>query len=77
MNSTQYIKEAIQCIEIELSKNNLCLRGKPSTPMQSNYRPELDVSPSLSPEQANYFSSLIGVLCWAVELGRIDIHIDV
>jgi hypothetical protein len=50
MNSTQYIKEAIRCLEIELSKNNLCLRGKPSTPMQSNYRPELDVSPSLSPE---------------------------
>jgi hypothetical protein len=45
--------------------------------MQSNYRPELDVSPLLYPEQASYFSSLIGVLHWAVELGRIDIHIDV
>jgi hypothetical protein len=45
--------------------------------MQPGYRPELDVSPLLNPEQANYYMSLIGILRWAVELGRIDIHIDV
>lgn len=45
--------------------------------MQSNYRPELDVSPVLDPEQANYYMSLIGILRWAVELGRIDFYIDV
>ncbi len=77
MNCTHYIKEATRCLELELSKNNMCLRGKPSTPMRANYRPELDVSPVLGPDQANYFASLIGVLPWAVELGRIDIHIDV
>jgi len=41
------------------------------------YRPELDTSPILGPEQANYYQSLIGILRWAIELGRIDIHIDV
>ena len=45
--------------------------------MQHGYRPELDVSPLLDEDQANYYASLIGVLRWAVELGRIDIHIDV
>jgi hypothetical protein len=45
--------------------------------MQTGYRPELDVSPVLGPEQANYFQSLIGILRWAIELGHIDIHIDV
>jgi len=45
--------------------------------MQAGYRPELDISPVLGPEQANYFQSLIGILRWAVELGHIDIHIDV
>lgn len=45
--------------------------------MQTGYRPELDVSPVLGPEQANYYQSLIGVLRWADELGRIDIYIDV
>jgi hypothetical protein len=45
--------------------------------MQTNYRPELDTSPLLSPEQANYYMSLIGILRWAVELGRLDIYVDV
>lgn len=77
MNCVQYLKEAIKNVELELNKAGQCLRGKPSTPMQPNYRPELDVSPVLGPEQANYFQSLIGILRWAVELGRIDIYIDV
>jgi hypothetical protein len=77
MNCIQYIKEAVKNLEQELAKSNHVLRGKPNKPMQPGYRPELDISPVLGPEQANYFQSLIGVLCWAVELGQIDIHIDI
>jgi hypothetical protein len=77
MSCTQYLKEALRNVEAELAKSNLALRGKPNTPMRGGYRPELDVSPVLGPEQANYYQSLIGILRWAVELGRIDINIDV
>jgi len=77
MNSTNYLKEAIHVLEMELSKAGKTLKGKPSTPMQLNYRPELDVSPVLGPDQASYYMSLIGILRWAVELRRIDIYIDV
>jgi len=77
MNSTHYLKDALRNVELELGKCRLSLRGKPNTPMQTNYRPELDVSPILGPEQANYYQSLIGILRWAVELGRIDIYVDV
>ncbi len=45
--------------------------------MRTDYRPELDTSPLLSPEQANYYMSLIGSLRWALELGRLDIYVDV
>ncbi len=31
----------------------------------------------LDPDQANYYASLIGTLRWAVELGRIDIFVNV
>ena len=31
----------------------------------------------LPDEQASYYQNLIGVLRWAVELGRIDIHVQV
>jgi len=77
MNATGYIKEALRCLELELAKAGKTLKGKPSTPMQINYRPELDVSPILEPDQASYYMSLIGSLRWAVELGRLDIYIDV
>jgi hypothetical protein len=77
MNCVQYLKEALRNVENELNKTGRVLRGKPSTPMQTGYRPELDVTPVLGADQANYFQSLVGVLRWGVELGRIDIYIDV
>jgi hypothetical protein len=45
--------------------------------MESNYRPELDASPILGPEKANYYQSQLGILRWIVELGRIDIATEV
>ena len=46
---------------------------KVSTPMSQGYRPEIDTTPELDAKRANYFQSLIGVLHWICELGRIDI----
>lgn len=77
INCMQYIKEAVKNVETELAKSDYALWGKPNTPMQVGYRPELDVSAVLGPEQANYYQILIGVLRWAIELGRIDIYINV
>ena len=45
--------------------------------MTVGYRPELDMTQLLPDEQANYYQNLIGVLRWAVELGQIDIHVQV
>lgn len=47
---------------------------KAESPLSSGYSPELDDSPLLEGEQANYYMNLQGVLNWIVELGRIDIH---
>jgi hypothetical protein len=44
--------------------------------MQTSYRPELDVTPELGPTDAAYFQSIIGILRWIVELGRIDICLE-
>jgi len=38
---------------------------------------ELDVSPELKPTDAAYYQSLIGILRWIVELGRVDICLEV
>ena len=44
--------------------------------MNSGYCPEIDITPELGKEDAAYFHSLIGVLRWIVELGRVDINIE-
>jgi hypothetical protein len=53
------------------------LPTKTSTPLSSGYRPELDVSPLLNDDETNYYQNLIGILCGAVELGQVDIHVHV
>ena len=40
-------------------------------------RDEIDVTPELKPDEALYFMSLIGVMRWMVELGRLDIATEV
>ena len=41
------------------------------------YRPELDANPELIPADSSYFQLLIGIIRWAVELGRIVITCEV
>ena len=46
---------------------------KINSPLSNGYRPELDSSPELGGANGAYYQSLIGILRWVVELGRIDI----
>ena len=45
--------------------------------MWSTYRPELDVSEELSPSDTSYYQLLIRILRWIVELGHVDICLEV
>ena len=47
------------------------------TPISTTYRPELDVSSELDTTDSAYYQSLIGILRWIVELGRVDICLEV
>jgi len=76
-SSEEYIKQAIINVETELMKHDRRLCGRFSTPMVANYRPELDYSPFLEDAAVNYYMELIGILRWTVELGQIDIMVDV
>jgi hypothetical protein len=78
-SSSQYVQAAVKNVEEYLRKRddvnwNLPARGE--TPIQTSYRPELDVSPELQPTDAAYYMSLIGVLRWIVELGRVDLYLE-
>ena len=45
--------------------------------MSIGYSPELDQSEELGEEEALYYQSLIGTLRWIVEMGRVDVCMEV
>jgi hypothetical protein len=75
---SQYVQEAVANAEAYyLKRYNLKFPKKVSSPFPSGYRPEMDITPVLKEDDASYYQSQIGVLRWIVEIGRIDIIVEV
>jgi hypothetical protein len=71
MSAREYLEKAIPVIEEHfgtLKQNN-----KITTPLPKEYHPELDTSDFLNDELIEVYQSYMGILRWAVELGRIDL----
>ena len=79
VSSSKYVQEAVANVSRSLVDRNVGkqLRQRAASPWPTDYAPELDESEELSPELANYYQHLIGVLHWIVELGRVDIITEV
>ena len=81
VSSSQYVQESVKNVERYLEKQEIPgrwkLPNKAETPLPTSYRPELDLTPELEPTEASFYDSLIGMLRWIVELGRIDICLEV
>ena len=84
LSCEDYVNNAIKNIEESLNAKRgneigLSIYGKKASnrPFPVTYRPECDVTPELGKEDASKYLQLIGILRWAVELGRIDIHTEV
>jgi hypothetical protein len=77
MSSEKYVKQAVSDVEKELSSVDKCLPTRVTTPLSQGYRPELDQSRELDAKRGQYYQSLIGVLRWVCELGRVDILVAV
>ena len=76
-SSSQYVQASVKNVEEYICKRGWKLPSKADTPITTTYRPELDTSPELNPEDLSYYQSLIGILRWMVELGRVDICLEV
>ena len=76
LSSDTYVKRAVEEVERELELAGQSLKKKVVTPLASGYRPELDGSPELDERRSSYYASLMGVLRWCIELGRIDIIVE-
>jgi hypothetical protein len=77
MGSEQYVAEAVRNVTNWLEQRGLMLKTKTSSALPSNYQPELDTTRLCNDEDTNFYQQQIGVLRWAVELGRIDICTEV
>ena len=77
ISGSKYIQEAIANLEKELSKRGLQLKKKVNSPLSSGYRPECDVSVECDEEDMRLYMSLIGILRWIVEIGRLDLTCEV
>ena len=77
-SSSKYIKSSVENLAKILKEKKLKLSSKKmDAPISNGYRPEMDVSDELNSEDAQLFQSLIGILRWTVEIGRIDICAEV
>ena len=79
-SSSPYVQSTVKNVEEYVGKSensHFKIPSKAETPLMTSYRPELDVSPELTPQDSAYYQSLIGILWWIVELGRIDICLEV
>ena len=73
MSSIDYVKAIVKNLEERLGKTNRKLPSRATTPMSSDYRPELDGTAELEVEDVTMYQELIGELRWATEIGRVDI----
>ncbi len=77
MSSEKYVLAAVQNVKERLEKLGRKLPTHCDTPLTTGYRPKLDESDELDTDGIQFFQELIGMLRWMVELGRIDIMMEV
>ena len=73
LGSEKYVKNVVRQAKRGLAKRGQTLESKVTLVLPLGYRPELDVSDECGEEDVSFYHSQIGILRWAVELGRIDI----
>jgi hypothetical protein len=79
MLSKTYVKNSIMVVEALLREDDpdakLKLTARNSFP--SGYKPELDVTPEVNDHLTSRYLQLMGILRWAIELGRVDMFVEV
>ena len=75
--SSQYVQEAVQNVESYSKDQDLKLPARSGAPFRPNCCPKIDETAELKPVDAAYYQSLIGILWWVLELGRVDICTEV
>ena len=77
VSTRKYVQKAVKNVEQHLTAKGMRLNRGGTDPSSPGYRPELDDNPELELQDVTYYQSLIGILRWIFEMGRIDITREV
>jgi len=77
MSSDKYCTAMVNNIEDGLNKKGLRLPTRCELPIRHGYRPEMDCTAELKAGGLQFYQEIIGSLRRAVELGRVDILLEV
>ena len=80
LSPSRYIQEAVRNCKKHLKENfadEYDLTKNAPNPFPLGYEAETDVSPLLPDDKASYFQTVMRVMRWMIELGRIDIAVEV
>ena len=77
LSSEKYVKTAVANVEENLAKSDLRLPSKYHTPFTTGYHSSKDTTKELDAEGTRYFQELVGILRWTIELGRVDMLLEV
>jgi hypothetical protein len=79
MCSRTHVRNAVRVVESFLAEDDpdAKLKSTAKNPFPSGYKPELDITTELNDELASRFLQLVGILRWAIALGRLDIFVEV
>ena len=73
ISSVDYVKAVVKKLEERPKKKVRKLPASATTPMSSDYIPEIDATSELDINYITVFQELIGHMRWATEIGRVDI----
>lgn len=77
MTSDKYVATAVTNVENTLMEKGLRLPAKCNTTFITGNHPSEDTTSELDADGTRYFQELIGVLRWAIDLGRVDVLLEV
>jgi hypothetical protein len=74
ISAESYLEKVLVAVEERFGKlDTLFARSRIDTPAPKDFHSEIDISDFLNGEDIDLYQSYIGILRWAVELGRIDL----
>jgi hypothetical protein len=78
MKSRMYVRNTVRVVESLIAEDDqeAKLTSTTRNPFPTGYKPELDLTSELNEELGSQFLQLVGILRWAIELGRLDIYVE-